>query len=121
MNKINFSLWIARICLVVVVVCLLFVVHQANASGCKHSRCPEPTPQPEPDTVVINNTEYVYIKKDNENWKYVLIGVVATCAVVSMWKGRWCWEDHPKDELPNPGPALKITPNNLSDGVRLSQ
>lgn len=38
-------------------------------------------------------TEYVYLSKDNESAKYVLGGAVLTCLILSVWKGRWCWEE----------------------------
>jgi len=70
-------------------------------------------------------TEYVYLSKDNESAKYVIGGAILTCAVLTVWKGRWCWEEKSPEPIPDFGPAVKdITPSNLPDspiGVRLTQ
>lgn len=64
--------------------------------------------------------EYIYIGKDDNHAKYVIGGALLTCAVISIYKQRWCWEDRKPEPLPDPGPAVKndITPDQPI-GVRL--
>ena len=55
--------------------------------------------------------QYVYIGKDDNHAKYVIGGAILTCAVISIYKQRWCWEDKKPEPLPDPGPAL---PNDVT-------
>lgn len=68
-------------------------------------------------------TEYIYTNKDNESAKYVIGGALLTCAVISLWRQRWCWEDKTPEPFPDPGPAVKsndVTPEQPI-GIRLYQ
>jgi hypothetical protein len=46
------------------------------------------------DGDVINTTvnQTVYNKRDHRA-EYIIGGAILTCAVVSIWKQRWCWQD----------------------------
>ena len=68
-------------------------------------------------------TEYIYLSKDDESAKYVIGGAFLTCAVISLWRQRWCWEDKTPEPFPDPGPAVKsndVTPEQPT-GIRLYQ
>lgn len=68
-------------------------------------------------------TEYAYLSKDDESAKYVIGGALLTCAVISLWRQRWCWEDKTPEPFPDPGPAVKsndVTPEQPT-GIRLYQ
>lgn len=116
-----------RVCWTVMIIlglCLAFIMSQAKADKCPdHNNHCNPTVNP----TVENNT---YIKRNNQTedtLKGIAAGIVLTCLVRSVYvrsvDNKWTLcGDLPKDEPPpNPGPALKVTPDNLSDGVRLTQ
>lgn len=46
------------------------------------------------DGDVINTTvnQTVYNKRDHRA-EYIIGGAILTCAIVSAWKQRWCWDD----------------------------
>lgn len=75
------------------------------------------------DTTTVNN-HYV-INKHNSGEdiaKGFVIGIAATCGVISLWTRakhkRWTWCGEPP---PNPGTALKVTPDNLKDVIKVYQ
>lgn len=43
---------------------------------------------------VINTTinQTVYNKHDHRA-EYIIGGAILTCAIISAWKQRWCWQD----------------------------
>ena len=55
--------------------------------------------------------QYIYLGKDDNHAKYVIGGAVLTCAVISICKQRWCWEDKKPAPFPDPGPAV---PNDVT-------
>ena len=71
----------------------------------------------EHDHQTINN---IYKDDNSDNWKYAVGGMIVTCAVISVWQQKWCWEQEKPKPLPNPGPVLKITPD-VPTGIRLYQ
>lgn len=65
--------------------------------------------------------QYIYVGKDDNHAKYVIGGAILTCAVISLYRQRWCWEDKKPAPLPDPGPAVPndVTPDPV--GVRIYQ
>ena len=59
--------------------------------------------------------------KHNDIGKGISVGVVLTCTVRLIYtlaadtRWTWCGEDNAPEPLPDPGPALKVTPDNLQD------
>lgn len=71
-----------------------------------------------------HSTDYIVINKENDSGKYVIGTAILLGAIYCLVKK--CWDESPSpDPLPNPGPAVKeevrVTPGNLSDGVRVYQ
>jgi hypothetical protein len=83
------------------VIAVLALSRPANATDRSGPTNPTPTTYSAPDN-------------DTETWKYVVGGAILTCAVLSVWKQRWCWEDAKPEPLPDPGAAVKnndVTPD----------
>lgn len=98
-----------RYIIVVVIAIFTIIFHlAASAGGREHEHH---------DHQTINN---IYKDDNGDNWKYAVGGAIVTCAAISIWRQKWCWEPDKKVPLPDPGPALKITPN-VPTGVRLYQ
>ena len=89
------------------VIAVLALSRPANATDRSGPTNPTPTTYSAPSSTQDNNTE---------TWKYVVGGAILTCAVLSVWKQRWCWEDAKPEPLPDPGPAVKndVTPDPVS-------
>lgn len=100
--------WIITIGVFLLVIIAVLAVSPANATERDHQTI---------------KTEYIYLSKDNESAKYVIGGALLTCAVISLWRQRWCWEDKSPEPFPDPGPAVKsndVTPDQPI-GIRLYQ
>lgn len=94
--------------IVIVIAVFTILFHLAASASERHEHH---------DHQTINN---IYKDDNGDNWKYVVGGALITCAAISIWRQQWCWEPDKKEPLPNPGPALKITPD-VPTGLRLYQ
>lgn len=63
--------------------------------------------------------QYIYVNKNEDTAKYVIGGALLTCAIISLWRQRWCWEEKTPEPFPDPGPAVKDVTPEIPVGVRL--
>lgn len=66
----------------------------------------------EPDHQTINNVIHIHNHKHEDLGKGIVIGVIATCGLRSLYYGikdkrwTWCGEPKPEPDFPKPGPAV---------------